>query len=82
MNTESNTVRKFTISRHANKQAFLKAALLASVPINAHDGTVIILKAFLVLDVLLYAPSEKTLKERTSGTLSRLCKQGFMGWHL
>lgn len=53
-----------TVSRHADQQTLLKAALLASVPVDAHDGAVLILKALFILDVLLDTPPEETLVER------------------
>lgn len=60
-----------TVSRHADQQTLLKAALLASVPVDAHDGAVLILKALLVLDVLLDAPPEETLIERKRQEMSK-----------
>lgn len=56
-----------TISGHAHHQAFLEAALLAPVSVDPHDGAALVLKALLILDVLLDAPSEEALcvdKER------------------
>ena len=50
-----------TVSGHPHHQAFLKAALLAAVPIDPHDGAALVLKALLVLDVLLDAPPEEAL---------------------
>lgn len=50
-----------TVSGHPHQQAFLEAALLAAVPIDSHDGAALVLKALLILDVLLDAPSEETL---------------------
>lgn len=52
-----------TISWHADREALLETAVLAPVPIHAHDQTVLILHAHLVVDVLLDAASEKTLTQ-------------------
>lgn len=45
---------------------------MASVPVDAHNGTAFVLKALLILNVLLNAPPEETLhggklKERCQG---------------
>ena len=53
--------RTLTVSRHPHHQAFLKAALLAAVPVDPHDGAALVLKALLVLDVLLDTPPEEAL---------------------
>lgn len=53
-----------TISRHANREAFLEAAVLAPVSGHAHDETILILNTHLVIDVLLNAAAEKTLKNK------------------
>lgn len=54
---------ELTISGHAHEQTLLKTALLASVPVDAHDGTAFVLKALLILNVLLNAPPEETLPQ-------------------
>lgn len=51
-----------TISRHANGETLLEAALLAAVAVDAHDGAVLVLQAPLVLDILLDAPAKKALE--------------------
>lgn len=50
-----------TISGHAHRQTFLETALLAAISVHPHDRAALILEALFVLDVLLYASSEKTL---------------------
>jgi len=51
-----------TVSGHAHHQTLLEATLLAAVAVDAHDGAAVILKALLVLDVLLDAPSKEALQ--------------------
>ena len=64
-----------TISGHAHGEALLEAAVLAAVAVHAHDQAVLVLHAHLVVDVLLNAAPEETLrkKRRESGILKRLC---------
>ena len=50
-----------TVSRHADRQAFLEAAVLASVAVHAHDVTALVLHTHLVIDVLLNAAAEESL---------------------
>lgn len=52
-----------TISGHAHGETLLKAAVLAAVAVHAHDETVFILHAHLVVDILLNAASEETLEK-------------------
>lgn len=52
-----------TISGHAHGEALLEAAVLAAVPVHAHDETLLVLHAHLVVDVLLNAASEETLEK-------------------
>lgn len=54
-------IKILTVSGHPHHQAFLKAALLAAVSVDPHDGAALVLKALLILDVLLDAPSEEAL---------------------
>lgn len=54
-----------TVSGHPHHQTLLEAALLAAVPVDPHDGAALVLKALLVLDVLLDASTEKTLRTHT-----------------
>lgn len=59
-----------TVSRHADSQAFLEAAVLTPVTVHAHDQALFVLHAHLVVDVLLNAAAEKTLqreRERRRG---------------
>lgn len=56
--------RSLTISRHAHRQAFLEAAVLAPVAVHAHDETVLILHTHLVVDVLLNAAAKESLGEK------------------
>lgn len=53
-----------TVSRHADGEAFLETAVLASVAVHPHDQTVLVLHAHLVVDVLLDAAAEKTLAQK------------------
>lgn len=50
-----------TVAGHPHHQTLFEAALLAAVPVDPHYGAAFVLKALLVLDVLLDAPSEETL---------------------
>ena len=59
--TLRNWAKLDSISRHYHKQTLLEVALLALVPVHPHDGTVIILQALLILDVLLNVGPKKTL---------------------
>lgn len=54
-----------TISGHAHREALLEAAVLAPVSVHAHDETLLILHTHLVVDILLNAASEETLKGGT-----------------
>jgi len=51
-----------TISGHANRDTFLESAVLASVPVYPHDVTLLVLEAWSILNLLLYAAPEETLK--------------------
>lgn len=53
-----------TISRHANSDAFLQAAVLAPVPVDPLDGTLLVLGAGAVLDLLLDAAAEESLQDK------------------
>lgn len=55
--------QSLTISGHAHGETLLEAAVLAPVPVHAHDETLLILHAHLVVDVLLNAASEETLQK-------------------
>ena len=56
-----------TVSRHADREAFLEATVLAPVAVHAHDEAVLVLHAHLVVDVLLNAATEETLQHRGRG---------------
>lgn len=49
------------IARHAHGDALLQPTVLAPVPIDAHDGTLLVLAAGPVLDLLLYGAPEEAL---------------------
>lgn len=53
---------KLTVSAHAYSDAFLKSAILAPVPVDPQDGALLIFGARPVLDLLLDASSEETLR--------------------
>lgn len=55
---------RLTITGHADPHALLEAALLAPIPVDADDVTGFILEALFVLDVLLNAAPEETLKQQ------------------
>lgn len=59
---ETNPTQMLTISWHPHRQTFLEAAMLAAVAIHTHDHAVFILHTHLVVDVLLDAAAEKTLR--------------------
>lgn len=52
-----------TISRHANGDAFLQAAVLAAVPVDPQDGALLVLGAGAILDLLLDAAAEESLED-------------------
>ena len=60
-----------TVSGHAHGETLLEAAVLTAVAVHAHDETVFVLHAHLVVDVLLDAATEEALgndvKDRVSG---------------
>lgn len=69
-----------TISGHAHRKALLEAAVLTAVPVHAHDRAVLVLRTYLVVDVLLDAAAEETLQGAVErghcgalGTLMRRC---------
>ena len=53
-----------TVSGHADGQTLLEPALLAAVAVAPHDGAVLHFQTLLVLDVLLDAPAEKSLRSQ------------------
>lgn len=57
---------QLTISAHADGYALLEAAILAAIPVDPEDGTLLILGARPVLYLLLDASSEETLRARTT----------------
>lgn len=56
---------KLTISAHAHSDAFLQTTVLASVAINPQNRTLLIFRAWPVLNFLLDASSEETLRRNT-----------------
>lgn len=50
-----------SVAGHAHQETLLEAALLAAVTVHPHDGTVLVLQALLILDILLDAPTEEAL---------------------
>ena len=56
--------------RSPHHETLLEAALLATVPVDPHDGAALVLKAFLILDVLLDTPSEEALEVDTQTSQS------------
>lgn len=75
-----------TISWHPHRQTFLEAAMLAAVAIHTHDHAVFILHTHLVVDVLLDAPAEKTLRapgkksEERGGEPTNLTRVKWVYW--
>lgn len=61
-----------TISGHAHGETLLEATVLAPVTVHAHDETVFILHTHLVVDILLNAAPEETL--RKEGMKNRGCE--------
>lgn len=57
------TRRLLTVSGHADSEALLEATLLTAVSVDPDDGAVLHFKTLFILDVLLDAPSEKTLQD-------------------
>lgn len=55
--------QELTITGHADRQAFLEATLLAAIAIDADNVAGLILQALFVLDVLLNAAPEETLRK-------------------
>ena len=51
-----------TISRHADGNALLEATVLASVPVDSEDGTLLVLGAGAILNLLLDAATEESLQ--------------------
>lgn len=57
---------KLTISGHSDGDAFFEAAVLASVAVDAKYGTLLVLGAGSVLDLLLNTPPEEPLIAQTT----------------
>lgn len=53
---------RLTIATHPDSDALLEAAILAAVPVDTQDAALLILSAGPVLDLLLNAASEETLR--------------------
>lgn len=58
-----------TVSGHANREAFLETTVLAPIAVHAHDQTVLVLHTHLVVDVLLDAAAEKSLKKQKQNSI-------------
>lgn len=50
-----------TVSAHADSDALLQSAVLAAIPVDSQDGTLLVLGTRPVLNLLLDAASEETL---------------------
>ena len=53
-----------TIPTHSSCNAFLESAILASISVNSQDGTLLILRARTILNLLLDGTTEKSLKKK------------------
>lgn len=53
---------RLTIATHPDSDALLEAAILAAVPVDTQDAALLILSAGPVLDLLLNAASEESLR--------------------
>lgn len=53
---------RLTIATHPDSDALLETAILAAVPVDTQDAALLILSAGPVLDLLLNAASEETLR--------------------
>lgn len=62
MKSAINIQLTLTIPRHAHSDALLEPAVLASVPVDAKDGALLVFSAGAVLDLLLDAATEESLK--------------------
>ena len=51
-----------TVTGHADSDALLQTAVLAPVAVDTQNGTLLVFSARTVLNLLLNAPPEKTLK--------------------
>jgi len=60
-----NTVMKIslTIPTHSGCNAFLESAILTTISVDPQDGTLLVLRARTILDLLLDGTAEKSLKE-------------------
>ncbi|KOX67984.1 hypothetical protein WN51_07601 [Melipona quadrifasciata] len=54
--------KRLTIATHPDSDALLEAAILAAIPVDTQDATLLILSAGPVLDLLLNAASEESLR--------------------
>jgi len=59
-----------TVSAHADSNALLQSAVLAAIPVDSQDGTLLVFGARPVLDLLLDAASEETLRRSRNTTVS------------
>jgi len=56
--------QKPTVSRHPNGNAFLEAAILTTVPVDAEDAALLVFSAGAILDLLLNGAAKESLRER------------------
>jgi hypothetical protein len=61
-----------TVSAHTDSDALLQSAGLAARPVDSQGGTLLVLGTRPVLDLLLDAASEETLRRRRYTTVSML----------
>jgi len=61
------TAMVLTVSRHSGSDTFLESAVLATVPVDPQDATLLVLGARAVLDLLLDRATKESLK-RNSGS--------------
>lgn len=75
-----------TIPRHAHSDALLEPAVLASVPVDAKNGALLVLGAGAILDLLLDAAAEESLegdKEKdVRSPLVLFCERGLLSLFL
>ena len=63
-NMKKRTYIELTISTHSDGHALLEPAILAAVPVDAQDRAVLVLRAWLVLNLLLDRTAEKALRNK------------------
>jgi hypothetical protein len=53
-----------TIPTHSGCNAFLESTILTTISVDPQDGTLLVLRARTILDLLLDGTSEKSLEEK------------------